>query len=231
MTPTTTAPAAAEAPVQKVCGRCKQPIAPTEASYFRTPTDSGAYFEHESHERCSATLAARVAELEREREALRPLAVLALHVLDDWIEPYVAQDVEAEALRLGLIQRQCGIECPDIEQCGNADCFEIALTPVAEEGRAALAVAPAAGRDSRHVALEDHVRDATNMVAPTVRTCVWAHDDIDGKWDSACGLAWVFATGGPAENDATFCPGCGNRIRAVENLYIDDDAGGARDGE
>jgi len=145
MTPPT-APAAAEEPVQKVCGRCKQPIAPTEASYFRTPTDSGAYFEHESHERCSATLAARVAAVEREREMIvgRIDEYLAL---GGFFNP---EAMDHEKVRELLI---------DI--------------------RAALAAAPATGRDSRHVAPDDD-GDTTQSDLREIVCRLW--EDFEPRW-------------------------------------------------
>lgn len=49
-------------------------------------------------------------------------------------------------------------------------------------------------------------------------TCEW-REDADGNWDSACDEKWSFIDGGPAENCARFCHGCGGRLVAVP--YVD----------
>ena len=41
--------------------------------------------------------------------------------------------------------------------------------------------------------------------------CVWT-EDIDGKWDTDCGEAFV--EGGPEEHDFEFCCFCGNALLA-----------------
>ena len=42
--------------------------------------------------------------------------------------------------------------------------------------------------------------------------CEWKHDDDDGFWESACGEAWQFNDGGPADNNVRFCQGCGKPV-------------------
>jgi hypothetical protein len=47
--------------------------------------------------------------------------------------------------------------------------------------------------------------------------CLWTYDDHDDKWDTSCGHAHCFTTGGsdaPQENDHQFCPYCGGTLRA-----------------
>lgn len=44
-------------------------------------------------------------------------------------------------------------------------------------------------------------------------TCEWAHNENDGFWESACGEAWRFDDGGPAENSMHFCHSCGKSLR------------------
>ena len=44
-------------------------------------------------------------------------------------------------------------------------------------------------------------------------TCEWTHNDDDGFWETACGEAWRFDDGGPAENSMKFCHSCGNSLR------------------
>ncbi len=46
-------------------------------------------------------------------------------------------------------------------------------------------------------------------------TCEWAHNDNDddGFWETACGEAWRFDDGGPAENSMHFCHSCGKSLR------------------
>ena len=44
-------------------------------------------------------------------------------------------------------------------------------------------------------------------------TCAWTPmDDDTGSWDSACGQAWSFIDGTPAENNVRFCHGCGKPV-------------------
>ena len=45
-------------------------------------------------------------------------------------------------------------------------------------------------------------------------TCEWtATDTFDQTyWDSACGEAWTFIDGGPADNSVRFCQGCGKPV-------------------
>lgn len=47
------------------------------------------------------------------------------------------------------------------------------------------------------------------------QTCRWVEESGGEFWQSACGEAWSFTEGGPAENKARFCHGCGQRIEAV----------------
>ena len=41
----------------------------------------------------------------------------------------------------------------------------------------------------------------------------WAHNENYGFWESACGEAWRFDDGGPAENSMHFCHSCGKSLR------------------
>lgn len=45
-------------------------------------------------------------------------------------------------------------------------------------------------------------------------TCEWTHNDNDddGFWETACGEAWRFDDGGPAENSMHFCHSCGKSL-------------------
>lgn len=47
--------------------------------------------------------------------------------------------------------------------------------------------------------------------------CLWRHDS-DGTWETSCGEAWTFIDGGPSENNARFCQGCGRPI-TTERAY------------
>jgi hypothetical protein len=44
--------------------------------------------------------------------------------------------------------------------------------------------------------------------------CEWKLDTSNDCeiWESACGETWQFIDGGPTENRARFCHGCGGRI-------------------
>ena len=45
-------------------------------------------------------------------------------------------------------------------------------------------------------------------------TCEWTATDAFDQtyWDSACGEAWTFIDGGPADNSVRFCQGCGKPV-------------------
>lgn len=45
--------------------------------------------------------------------------------------------------------------------------------------------------------------------APT--PCLWSEDE-DGIWDTDCGNAHTFFSGGPVENSYKFCPYCGKPL-------------------
>lgn len=49
------------------------------------------------------------------------------------------------------------------------------------------------------------------------RECEWTRDsDFESEvWNTACGNAFIFTDGGPAENDAKFCCYCGGKLRAL----------------
>ena len=55
--------------------------------------------------------------------------------------------------------------------------------------------------------------------------CVWTwQDDWDCPyWETACGEAFVFTDGGPAENRCKFCPYCGKKLAEVIPPVEDDD--------
>lgn len=49
--------------------------------------------------------------------------------------------------------------------------------------------------------------------------CQWTpmdSDDMPDTWESACGQAWSFIDGGPAENNCKFCHGCGKPVEVKE---------------
>jgi hypothetical protein len=56
--------------------------------------------------------------------------------------------------------------------------------------------------------------------------CVWRQDD-EGNWfaDDPCSAGWQFITGGPSDNDMSFCPVCGRPLEAVpyKNEEVDDE--------
>lgn len=54
------------------------------------------------------------------------------------------------------------------------------------------------------------------MVKPTATHCTWTPDadpNAPGTFHSACGVAWTFTEGGPADNDVRFCMGCGCTVK------------------
>ena len=48
---------------------------------------------------------------------------------------------------------------------------------------------------------------------PETETCQWVEDD-DGVYFGACGIAWEFLAGTPADNKCWYCMRCGKRIEA-----------------
>jgi len=53
-------------------------------------------------------------------------------------------------------------------------------------------------------------------------TCEWkASDDYDAEyWESACGETWTFRDGGPVENHARYCHGCGKPIVLTQRASV-----------
>ena len=71
-----------------------------------------------------------------------------------------------------------------------------------------------AGRDEASAIAAWNTRTTTQAQAGAVPlTCEWAHNENDGFWESACGEAWRFDDGGPAENSMHFCHSCGKSLR------------------
>lgn len=64
-------------------------------------------------------------------------------------------------------------------------------------------------------AMEDFARRA---VAMNERSCVWTidADPYAEMWNGACGIAWTFTEGDPADNECNHCPKCGGRIEVTE---------------
>lgn len=44
--------------------------------------------------------------------------------------------------------------------------------------------------------------------------CPWMEDEW-GTWTTGCGRKWQYEVGGPADNDARYCHGCGGVIEAA----------------
>jgi hypothetical protein len=75
-------------------------------------------------------------------------------------------------------------------------------------------------RDNPKVAaIRDDQTEACEAGAAALRqqgqTCRWTEEEFGEYWESACGETWSFTDGGPAENNARFCHGCGKPIEAV----------------
>ena len=69
---------------------------------------------------------------------------------------------------------------------------------------------------------EHHPDDTCGRMAREIQdrraTCVWAHDDTHGKWDTDCGHAFVTLDyDGLEENGFRCCIYCGKRIKAVND--------------
>lgn len=48
--------------------------------------------------------------------------------------------------------------------------------------------------------------------------CVWTYyeNEFVYYWDASCGDSFTFETGTPQENNFTYCPFCGKKIKTVE---------------
>ena len=70
-------------------------------------------------------------------------------------------------------------------------------------------------------AVLEQARKSTQAQAGAVPlTCEWTHDENDGFWESACGEAWLFNYGGPADNNVRFCQGCGKPLRIKGGQHV-----------
>lgn len=43
--------------------------------------------------------------------------------------------------------------------------------------------------------------------------CVWTYDEDSESWDTACDNKHLFTADGPKENEHTYCPYCGKRLK------------------
>jgi hypothetical protein len=62
---------------------------------------------------------------------------------------------------------------------------------------------------------EDTLRAGAAALRQQGQTCRWTEEEYGEYWESACGETWSFTDGGPAENNARFCHGCGKPLEAV----------------
>ena len=68
-------------------------------------------------------------------------------------------------------------------------------------------------RNSLQSAIEALVRD--------VGTCTWAQPDVwdmPGVYSTSCGEMWSFTEGGVEDNKLNFCPHCGGRAIAAQEV-------------
>jgi len=79
--------------------------------------------------------------------------------------------------------------------------------------RADVATATALG-----VAIDAALKEVDRLTKERDAVCDWTRDesflDERDKWDTACARAFTFIDGGPRENNYTFYPGCGRKVRA-----------------
>lgn len=64
---------------------------------------------------------------------------------------------------------------------------------------------------------QNRVRELPAVDAAPVVHGRWRQDDEDAWTCTACGNMWTFLSGGPNENDATYCPVCGAKMGGEEN--------------
>ena len=50
--------------------------------------------------------------------------------------------------------------------------------------------------------------DPAGPIETYLDSCIWAKG-TDGEWQTGCGNAWCFETGGPEENKTHYCMYCG----------------------
>lgn len=46
--------------------------------------------------------------------------------------------------------------------------------------------------------------------------CDWKYNDTEYYWESSCGHLHIFMADGPKQNEYSFCPYCGKKIKVVE---------------
>ena len=46
--------------------------------------------------------------------------------------------------------------------------------------------------------------------------CKWKYNDTEYYWESSCEHLHIFMADGPKENEYSFCPYCGKKIKVVE---------------
>lgn len=46
--------------------------------------------------------------------------------------------------------------------------------------------------------------------------CEWKYNDYEYYWESSCDHLHIFMADGPKENEYSFCPYCGKKIKVVE---------------
>ena len=46
--------------------------------------------------------------------------------------------------------------------------------------------------------------------------CEWKYNDTEYYWESSCEHLHIFMSDGPKENEYSFCPYCGKKIKVVE---------------
>lgn len=64
---------------------------------------------------------------------------------------------------------------------------------------------------------DDCFRAADNYRKERDGTCIWSCDEPqndDGWWNTECNNLFIFNSGTPEENEFTYCPYCGKRIKA-----------------
>ncbi len=84
------------------------------------------------------------------------------------------------------------------------------------------------GLATAYLAGAESVREELDALRARIApACQWSPDsdfDIDA-WHTSCGRAFCFTEGGPADNGADFCHGCGHPVALLDTPTVEDGDG------
>lgn len=142
--------------------------------------------------------AQRIVELETQMESLRSATIKQTMNESRLFLERDTLRAELDALRNAI--HSCG------PTCTKAGCVNRRLTDERDEYRLAADTMAAAHKVER-----DALAKGT--------TCTWTKDpdfEMGDTYHSACGELWSFIDGGPNENHARYCHGCGGKVSMAQ---------------